>query len=1112
MNPRFRSAIETFGSSAKAKLANPGATGEREDQLRAPLERLVMDLAELCDFPQGAVAAVGESSLSDLKTRPDYAITAQNALVGFIEIKAPGKGADPRRFKNRHDKEQWQKLKSLPNLVYTDGNEFSLWRSGQLVGSLVRLSGDIEASGADLEAPPGLLTLFQDFLKWEPVPPRDAKQLAAITARLCRLLREEVSEQLALGSRALTALATDWRRLLFPEASDAEFADGYAQAVTFGMLMARAREIRLSTGLDQVAQQLRTTNSLIGAALRLLTDEAENQATLKTSLGTLIRVLDAVHWPTISKGNPDAWLYFYEDFLEIYDNKLRKQTGSYYTPPEVVGAMVRLVDETLRSPERFNLSDGLASPAVTVADPAVGTGTFLLSIFRRIADTVAADEGPGAVPAAIGSAVGRVIAFEIQLGPFAVAQLRVLAELADLMAAVPTATLRMFVTDALSNPYIEQEWFPAILGPIAESRREADEVKKEEPITVVIGNPPYKEKAKNRGGWVESGSDNSPEPAPLAAWFPPPEWGVSAHAKHLRNLYVYFWRWATWKVFDHHPDANTGIVSFITVAGFLNGPGFQRMRDYLRRKTDEIWVIDCSPEGHQPEVNTRIFEGVQQPVCIVLASRSPHTDSEMPSKVRFQALPKGKRQVKFDALARLSLDTDGWAECPTDWRAPFLPESTGAWSTYPELKDLFLYDGSGVMPGRTWVIAPDAESLERRWRTLIEAHGHRKELLFHPHLLKGKPGDRHSKRVVTKGLPGYRPHPISVDAEKGLCTTPVRYGFRSFDRQCIIPDNRLINRPNPQLWEWQSGCQVYLTAPTDRSPSSGPALTVTGLIPDLHHYNGRGGRAFPLWRDRAATKSNIGTNLLSYLGQRYGNVVSAEDLFAYVTAIAAHPAFTARFQSDLVTPGLRIPLTTDGEIFAAAAEMGRNVIWLHSFGERFADPSRDRPPRPPRLVSNLAPRIPAAGAIPQDPAAFPETIDYDRSKRRLMVGQGYIEGVSVEVWNYEVSGKHVLRQWFSYRKASRERPIIGDRRPPSPLGGIQPDRWPAEYTTELINVLNVIGRLVELEGPQAAMLERICSGPTVSVEELRAGGALASPSSAKKGTKLPSSQQPSFLE
>lgn len=1111
MDTRFGSSIATFGIAAKAKLANPAARGAPEDQLRAPLELLIVDLAEFCGFPRSAVTAVGESSLSELKTRPDYAITVRKALVGFIEVKAPGKGADPRKFKDRHDKGQWEKLQSLPNLIYTDGNEFSLWRNGEIEGSLVRLTGDIETSGANLTAPPGLLSLFEDFIRWQPIPPRDAKQLAEVSARLCRLLREEVMEQLLLGSPALTALARDWRKLLFPEASDAQFADGYAQAVTFGMLMARAREIKLSAGLDRAARRLGETNSLIGTALRLLTDAAENQATLKTSLGTLTRVLDSVHWPTISKGNPEAWLYFYEDFLEVYDNKLRKQTGSYYTPPKVVSTMIRLVDDALRS--RFALPSGLASPEVTLADPAVGTGTFMLGALRQIAETVAADEGPGAVPDAINDVVKRLLAFEIQLGPFAVAQLRILAELTDLIGAVPKTPLRMFVTDTLGNPYVEQEWVPEILGPIAASRRQANEIKRQEPITVVIGNPPYKEKAKNRGGWVESGSSNSPEPPPLAAWMPPPEWGIGAHAKHLRNLYVYFWRWATWKVFDHDPQANTGIVCFITVAGFLNGPGFEKMRDYLRRTTDEIWVIDCSPEGHQPEVNTRIFQGVQQPVCIVLASRSPAAAAEVPAMVHFRALPAGQRQIKFEALEDLTLDADGWAECPTDWRAPFLPESAGAWPTYPGLYDLFIYNGSGVMPGRTWVIAPDVESLRQRWQTLINAPGNQKEALFHPHLLNGELGDRHSKRVVAKGLPGYDPRPRPVADERGPCSPPIRYGFRSFDRQWIIPDNRLINRPNPELWELYSERQVYLTALARTAPSSGPALTFTASIPDLDHYNGRGGRVFPLWHDHKASVPNIPPGLLAHLSEKYRKPVSAEDFISYIAAVVAHPTFTARFKSEFIQPGLRVPLTADAELFADAAELGRAVIWLHTFGERFTDPKRGRPAGPPRLPKEAAPRIPAAGAFSQDPAGMPASIEYDEAKRRLLIGSGYVEGVPPEVWNYEVSGKQVLRQWFSYRKANRERPIIGDRRPPSKLGNIQPDHWLAEYTTELINVLNILGRLVNLEQTQAELLERVCSGQTISIEELRAAGAftVSATPTGRAGTRS-SPNQPSMLD
>jgi len=198
------------------------------------------------------------------------------------------------------------------------------------------------------------------------------------------------------------------------------------------------------------AQELRKSNSLIGTALRLLTEDSSNQEALKTSLGTLTRVLNEVNWHTISKDKPEAWLYFYEDFLEVYDNTLRKRTGSYYTPPEVVTAMVNLVDEALRGP-LFERPAGFAASDVVVADPAVGTGTFLLGVLRRIASTVTDDQGAGAVRGAIEAAAKRVIGFEIQFGPFAVAQLRLIAELQALMNSPPLPDLRLFITDTLGN-------------------------------------------------------------------------------------------------------------------------------------------------------------------------------------------------------------------------------------------------------------------------------------------------------------------------------------------------------------------------------------------------------------------------------------------------------------------------------------------------------------------------------------------------------------------------------------------------------------------------------------------------------------------------------------
>ena len=1077
----IKKAVSQFGASAKAKL-NEG--GQPEDQLRNPLEQLLAALSLEIGLPKGALTLVGEKSLAELRTRPDFAVNVQKALIGFIEVKAPGKGADPRKFKDKHDKEQWDKLKALPNLLYTDGNAFSLWRDGGLIGSIIKLDGDIEDSGAKLAAPDAFLPLFQDFLSWQPIAPRNVKELARVSARLCRFLRDEVIEQLGIQNGPLTELKEDWRALLFPDADDARFADGYAQAVTFGLLMAKSKNLSLADGLDRVAKELGKTNTLIGTALRLLT---EQDLSLGPSLDTLTRVLDVVNWSEIAKGDPEAWLYFYEDFLEVYDNKLRKLTGSYYTPPEVVQTMVRLCDEALKSSSRFAVPQGLASPQVHIADPATGSGTFLLAALRAVAASVTADEGEGAVPGAITEAAKRLYGFELQFGAFAVAQLRLLAEMIDLGAE---GTPGLFVTDTLSDPHVAFESGQGIYREISKSQRLAGEIKRAQPITVVIGNPPYKEKAKGKGAWIESGSGNIA--APLKDWQPPKDWKVGTHTKHLRNLYVYFWRWAAWKVFeqgaggrDLQPPVEeqlSGMVCYITVAGFLNGPGFQKMRADLRRDCDEIWVIDCSPEGHQPEVSTRIFQGVQHPVCIVLASRSPANDPAKPARVRFRALAKGKRAEKFVELQGVSLDSKGWSNCPDAPRAPFLPEFSGGWGDFVPLDSVVGDVGSGVMSGRTWVIAADTTTLETRWKSLLEeSDPARKEILFHPQLRKGKVASRHIRKFVKQDLGSFKTKQTAIIDETSKIAQFARYGFRSFDRQWLPIDARLLNDPRPNIWSCFGVTQAYLTAPMDLAPSNGPAISATALIPDLHHYAGRGGRVFALWKDAAGTQTNIALSVLAELGKAFGAPVDPVDVFAYVAALLACPAYTSKFRGDLIRPGLRVPVTAHAALFAEAAILGREVIWLHSFGERFAD---GKPAGAPRLPKGRAPTIPKDGAIPSTPDAFPDTIDYDAAKQRLKIGTGYIDNVPPAVWAYEVSGKQVLRQWFSYRKKNRERPQIGDKRKPSPLGDIHPDRWLPEYTSELINVLNVLGMLVELEPRQADLLKRVCDGPLIPASKI----------------------------
>lgn len=269
------------------------------------------------------------------------------------------------------------------------------------------------------------------------------------------------------------------------------------------------------------------------------------------------------------------------------------------------------------------------------------------------------------------------------------------------------------------------------------------------------------------------------------------------------------------------------------------------------------------------------------------------------------------------------------------------------------------------------------------------------------------------------GLRSPRSPVTLVCGRTAACPPPERIGYRSFDRQWIIPDKRLVNQPNPSLWAARSRRQVHLTALSRTSPANGPAVTFTALVPDLDHYKGSfGGRVFPLWRDPDGAEPNVVPGLLDNLTHRWGAPVTGPDVLAYVAAILAHPGFTVRFAGDLAQPGLRVPLTADTQLFAEAVEIGRRVVWLHSYGERFAEPSAGRPARPPKLPAGRRPKVMVA--IPDTPEGMPNEIAYDPRTQELRVGAGVVAPVPQAVWEYQVSGMRVVRKWFGYRKREPE--------------------------------------------------------------------------------------------
>lgn len=1060
--------VAEFGKMVGPRLRR--GVGSPEDALRDAVVRLFTRVGRALEMP---VVAHGETPIRALSVRLDYLVDVAGSEIGAIELKAPGKGVPNHWRPRRHDREQWEKLKLLPNVIYTDGTKWALYRWGEQSGPVAEVEGDLSRAGSGLKPKDSRLAgILYDFLTWQPSPPSNLSQLIRNSARLCRLLKDEVIQSLQeerAGTDGMFAgHMEDWRRLLFPSLTDDQFADGYAQSVTFGLLLARRSGIDFAgLSIAEIGGRLSKTHLLVGRALSILTDQpgrklgVEDQSIAVRTMRRVIEVSDWSDW----KDSSDQ---LYEQFLELYDPDLRQESGSYYTPPPVADFVVRFVDSILS--ERMNRRQGIASRDVVIVDPAMGSGTFLLSTLHQVAQNTALDGGDE--PAELRALLSRLIGFERQIAPFAVAELKLHQLLAAHGVEVNDEKVRLYVTDTLDDPNVEALSSPVYYEPIAESRRAANRVKSEERVMVVLGNPPYREQAKKLAGLILA---RNPGRKSLLDSFRTS--GSGRLDIKLHNLNVYFWRWACWKVFEAHPREPEGIVAFLSTSAFTTGPGFGGMREYLRRQADWGWIIDLTPEGHQPDVSTRLFPGVQQPLCIGIFGRAGDVRRDQAAEVRYLSL-RGHRHDKLARLAELTPSDGEWLDCPDEWSSPFRPKPTSDWRSYPSLKDVIPWSSPGVKPNRTWVYAPERATLGARWQRLLLANEDDRASLMK------ETRDRKVHMSLSAGFDNLG-KARALATEQPKAPTILSVSFRSFDRQFVIGDRRVVDFPRQDLWLTYGPRQVFATTLMSDPITKGPAIVFTADVPDMHHYMGdHGGRVLPLFRDREALHANLAPGLLELLGQRLDLEIAPEDVFAYLASVASHSGYVDAFRDELRTPpGCRIPLTISKDAWRYAVDLGRRVIWLHTYGRRFVDPKKGRPDGPPR---EFLPKV--VKPIPSTPSSMPEAIRFSQSDRLLHVGSGAIGPVSPEVWNYHVSSMHVLQKWFDYRKREPR------TRYSSALNNIVADRWTAETTEALRDLVAVLQGCIALEAQQRRLLEVICEGPLLDQLSLEELGVLPAPS------------------
>jgi hypothetical protein len=1064
-------ALQRFAESVMAKMSTL-THGEPEDQLRSPLENFMADAARALGWN---VVCTGETKLPGRLGKPDYAVHLNKLLAGYVELKAPGVGANPKRF-GGHNLAQWKRFQALPNLLYCDGNEWALYRNGELVDNIVCLSGDVAAEGGKAVTPQdahAVERLLRDFLSWQPIIPTDRKGkvdlqgFAALVAPLCGLLRDDVIDALKDPASPLVQLAKDWRQLLFPDAPDEQFADAYAQTVTFALLLGRsegADPLTLKSAEDALAAQ----HNLLSRALQVLTDPGA-RAEMAASLDLIVRVI-AVVPPATLTGPEDPWLYFYEDFLAAYDPKLRKDAGAYYTPVEVVRAQVRLIDDLLVN--RLGRPLGFADPGVVTLDPATGTGTYLLGVIEHALGRVEAEQGAGAVPGQATALAANLYGFEWMVGPYAVTELRTSRALRDRGAALPPDGTHVYLTDTLESPHAEPPTLPLFLRPIAEQHVKALKVKSTVPVIVCLGNPPYdrheaaaEDNKARTGGWVRWGDDGKGTGAIFHDFLDPATAaGHGVHVKNLYNLYVYFWRWALWKVFEHETARGPGVVCFISASSYLDGDAFCGMREHMRRLCDEVWILDLGGEGRGTRKSDNVF-AIQTPVAIAVAVRSKKAKEDKPARVRYARID-GTREAKLAALGAIgNFAAVRWQDCPDDWQAPFSPAGRGDYFAWPLLMDLMPWQHSGAQVKRTWPICPEAEVLKQRWRALLASPYQR--VAFK---------ETRDRKIASKCSPLFEEGEAETRIDQLPRNAPTprieRYAYRSFDRQWIFADTRLGDYLRPDLWRTHGERQVYLASLLTKVLGTGPAVTACAVIPDLDHFSARGAKDIvPLYRTADATEANILPGLLDLLGAAYKRKVTPDDFLAYVYGALAQPAFASGFAKELETRDLRVPITKDAALFERVRDIGARLLWLHTYGERYIPKGRQRGHVPPGAAKCVK-------AVPGEPDGYPESFDYNDATRALRVGGGEFRPVAREVFEFEVSGLKVAQSWLKYRMKK------GAGKKSSPLDDIRPERWTSQFTTELLELLWVLEATVAGYPEQAKLLEAVVVGPCFQPDEL----------------------------
>ena len=968
---------------------------------------------------------------------PDYIIQREkdHLPVFFVEAKDVNDNDLDGRNKNAH-KEQFDRYKqALDYIIFTDYLDFHLYEHGEFVDSvrIAEIKGD-KIVGI-VEAEDKFLSMIQHLGASAIQRVTSASRLAKLMAGKARLLANIMEQAMndetdSYANKNLRGQYQAFKDVLIQELKKEDFADIYAQTIAYGMFAARLHDDTPEDfSREEAARLIPKTNPFLRQIFNNLAGNDLDER-IAWVVDDLVTVFQATNLQKImasysrDKLHHDPMIHFYEDFLSEYNPKLRKSKGVWYTPQPVVGFIVRAVDEILQ--KDFGLPEGLADYSmierkvaieqsrdrrttdgmkhrmdkfhrVQILDPATGTGTFLAEVVNQIYDRYRDNQGiwqqyveQHLLP--------RLNGFEILMASYAVAHIKLDMLLGETGYQHNTdKRLHVYLTNSLEESNKEPRTLFAQW--LSSEATEANVIKRDYPVMVMIGNPPYNGSSTNKGEWILSlMNDYKKEPGgklPLD----------ERNSKWLNDDYVKFIRLAQ----DYIENNGEGIIGFINPHGYLDNPTFRGMRWNLLKTFDKIYTIDLHgnskkketcPDGSKDE---NVFD-IMQGVSINIFVKTGKKNKDELGKVYHKDL-YGLRQNKYDFLDTATIDSVGYEEISP--KAPmyfFVPKDFGLEEKYNEgfkVDELFKVCLLGPNSHRDdFAISFTYEEAVAKLSDFNNKAISDDKVVEKYHLKETGEWNVHDAREQVSGD-----------------DVPVQCLYRAFDDRYMLYYSYIFDRPrhnlNTHLLKSNLGLIVnrqsrLLFSPfvTNKplgqhcilDPREGSYATplylyfdnlgeeerIVNFNKDIYDSIAKGLNYLPCYDD----------NVLVDPTSEYNGVLYPQDLFDYIYAVLHSPSYRERYKEFLKIDFPRIPYPTDWEKFRNLAEKGEELRQLHLMED---------------LPHSTGVSFPIGGTSQVDCYRWEQNRVYINSEQ-------YFEGVPESAWNFYIGGYQPAQKWLKDRK------------------------------------------------------------------------------------------------